>query len=38
MKIDFHTHAKLSKKAEFTLDGFKEHIENAKENGLDALH
>ncbi|GAE29597.1 PHP domain-containing protein [Alkalihalobacillus hemicellulosilyticus] len=34
MKIDLHTHGKLSKKAEFTLEGFREHVLQAKENGL----
>ncbi|WP_026672943.1 PHP domain-containing protein [Alkalihalobacterium bogoriense] len=37
MNIDFHTHGKLSKKAEFTLEGFQEHIQMAKENRLDAI-
>ncbi|CAM3731023.1 PHP domain-containing protein [Marinicrinis lubricantis] len=37
MNIDFHTHGKLSKKTEFSVDYFLEMIEEAKANGLDAI-
>ena len=37
MKIDFHTHGKLSKKVTFSLEYFKEMVDAAKENGLDAI-
>ena len=37
MKIDFHTHGKLSKKVTFSLEYFKEMLDAAKKNGLDAI-
>ena len=37
MKIDFHTHGKISKKVAFSLEYFTEMVNAAKENGLDAL-
>lgn len=37
MKIDFHTHVKLSKKVDFELDFFHEVIENARASGLTAI-
>ena len=37
MKIDFHTHGKLSKKVNFSLDYFMEMVQEAKENHLDAI-
>ncbi|MBB4825249.1 putative metal-dependent phosphoesterase TrpH [Sporosarcina luteola] len=37
MKIDFHTHGKLSKKVNFSLDYFMELVQAAKENDLDAI-
>lgn len=37
MKIDLHTHGKLSKKVEFSLPYFMEMVKKAKENGLDAF-
>ena len=37
MKIDFHTHGKISKKVVFSLDYFTEMVNSAKENGLDAF-
>jgi hypothetical protein len=36
MNIDFHTHAKLSKKADFSIGEFERMIEEAKANGLTA--
>jgi predicted metal-dependent phosphoesterase TrpH len=37
MKIDFHTHVKLSKKVTFSPEYFEESILEAKENGLTAI-
>ncbi|MEF2966268.1 PHP domain-containing protein [Paenibacillus sp. M1] len=37
MKIDLHTHVKLSKKTVFSHDYFKEMMAEAKGNGLDAI-
>ena len=37
MKIDFHTHGKISKKVSFSLEYFKEMVNAAKKNGLDAI-
>ena len=37
MKIDFHTHGKISKKVSFSLDYFMEMVNSAKDNGLDAF-
>ena len=37
MKIDFHTHGKLSKKVEFSLEYFIDMVNAAKENGLDGF-
>lgn len=37
MKIDFHTHANLSKKITSSLEDFKEKMREAKESGLNAL-
>lgn len=37
MKIDLHTHGKLSKKVEFSLPYFMDMIDEAKKNGLDAF-
>lgn len=37
MNFDFHTHGKLSKKVEFSLDYFKSMVKTAKENGLDGF-
>ena len=37
MKIDLHTHGKLSKKVEFSLEYFMGMIDGAKEGGLDAF-
>lgn len=37
MNFDFHTHGKLSKKVEFSLDYFKNMVKAAKENGLDGF-
>ncbi|MUT67937.1 PHP domain-containing protein [Paenibacillus sp. NEAU-GSW1] len=37
MKIDLHTHGKLSKKTEFSLDYFLSMAREAKANGLDAV-
>lgn len=37
MNIDLHTHGKLSKKTEFSLDYFISMVREAKENGLDAV-
>jgi predicted metal-dependent phosphoesterase TrpH len=37
MKMDFHTHVKLSKKTRFDLAFFQEIMMNAKDSGLDAL-
>lgn len=37
MKIDFHTHGKLAKKVEFSLEYFIEMVNAAKENGLDGF-
>ena len=37
MKIDFHTHGKLSKKVNFSLDYFMDMVKAAKENHLDAI-
>lgn len=37
MKIDLHTHGKLSKKVEFSLEYFMDMIDKAKENGLDGF-
>lgn len=37
MKIDLHTHGKLSKKVEFSLEYFLDMINKAKENELDAI-
>lgn len=37
MNFDFHTHGKLSKKVEFSLDYFKNMVEAAKANGLDGF-
>lgn len=37
MKIDFHSHVKLSKKTDFDIENFKELIKEAKEEGLTAI-
>lgn len=37
MKIDLHTHAKLSKASDFTPAYYEEMIQEAKDNGLNAL-
>ncbi|MGP4077489.1 PHP domain-containing protein [Halobacillus sp. K22] len=37
MNIDFHTHANLSKKIAVSTEEFKEKMESAHENGLDAV-
>lgn len=37
MTIDFHLHVKLSKKATFSMENFKNIIEEAKENNLTAI-
>ena len=37
MKIDFHSHIKLSKKTEFDIENFKEVIKEAQEEGLTAI-
>lgn len=37
MKIDFHSHVKLSKKTNFSLDYFKDIVKEAKGEGLTAL-
>lgn len=37
MNFDFHTHGKLSKKVEFSLDYFKNMVKAARENGLDGF-
>src|SRR5699024_1450187 len=37
MKIDFHTHANLSKKIHISLEEFKEKVKEAKASGLTAL-
>ena len=37
MNFDFHTHGKLSKKVEFSLDYFQNMVKSAKENGLDGF-
>lgn len=37
MKIDLHTHAKLSKASDFSVTYYEEMIREAKENGLNAL-
>lgn len=37
MNIDLHTHVKLSKKTEFSLDYFKQMMTEAEGNGLDAI-
>jgi PHP family Zn ribbon phosphoesterase len=37
MKIDFHSHVKLSKKTAFDIDNFKELIKEAREEGLTAI-
>ncbi|MEK5038306.1 PHP domain-containing protein [Sporosarcina sp. FSL K6-3457] len=37
MEIDLHTHGKLSKKVEFSLEYFMEMVDKAKENGLDGF-
>ena len=37
MKIDFHTHGKISKKVSFSLEYFTEMVHAAKKNGLDAI-
>lgn len=37
MKIDLHSHIKLSKKTEFSIDYFRESIHEARLNGLDAI-
>lgn len=37
MKIDFHTHANLTKNVDFHVDEFIEKIREAKESGLDAI-
>lgn len=37
MNFDFHTHGKLSKKVEFSLDYFKNMVASAKQNGLDGF-
>lgn len=37
MKIDLHSHVKLSKKTEFSLAYFQESIQEARLNGLDAI-
>lgn len=37
MNIDFHTHCKLSKKAELDMNLFKEMIQEAKSNGVEAI-
>lgn len=37
MKIDLHTHGKLSKKVEFSLEYFMDMINKAKKNELDAI-
>ncbi|WP_409368899.1 PHP domain-containing protein [Lysinibacillus sp. 38-6] len=34
MKFDFHTHGKLSKKVEFSLEYFQKMVQSAQENGL----
>ncbi|MFJ7647787.1 PHP-associated domain-containing protein [Lysinibacillus sp. NPDC097279] len=34
MNFDFHTHGKLSKKVEFSLDYFRNMVKSAQENGL----
>lgn len=37
MNIDLHTHVKLSKTTEFSLDDFRDAIQEARFNGLDAM-
>ena len=37
MNFDFHTHGKLSKKVEFSLDYFKKMVKAAKANGLNGF-
>jgi len=37
MKIDFHTHGKISKKVSFSLDYFMEMVNSARDNGVDAF-
>lgn len=37
MKIDFHSHVKLSKKTDFDIENFKELINEAKAEGLTAI-
>lgn len=37
MKIDFHTHANLTKNIDFTVEEFIEKVKEAKESGLDAF-
>lgn len=37
MKFDFHTHGKLSKKVEFSLDYFRNMVTSAKDNSLDGF-
>ncbi|MFG3612757.1 PHP domain-containing protein [Rummeliibacillus stabekisii] len=37
MNFDFHTHGKLSKKVDFSLDYFQNMVKSAKENGLDGF-
>ncbi|OMF27207.1 histidinol-phosphatase [Paenibacillus sp. FSL H8-0548] len=37
MKIDLHSHIKLSKKTEFTIEYFQESIQEARLNGLNAI-
>lgn len=37
MKIDLHTHAKLSKASDFSPEYYEEMLREAKDSGLDAL-
>lgn len=37
MWIDFHTHTKMSKKIDFSIDYFMKMVRSAQKNGLDAL-
>lgn len=37
MKIDFHSHVKLAKNSDFSMDNFRDIIKEAKEQGLTAL-
>ena len=37
MKIDFHTHANLTKNVDFHVEEFLDKINEARESGLDAI-